>query len=39
MEWGKFWRKCLRRAQKYWTMDVDELDALQNGEVEEEDED
>ena len=39
MEIVKFWRKCLRRAQRYWTMDNDELDALQNGEVEEEEED
>lgn len=30
----KFWRKCLKRAQKYWSMDVDELDAIQNGEAE-----
>lgn len=37
MDYIKFWRKCLRRAQKYWTMNVDELDALQNGEVEDSD--
>ena len=37
MDYIKFWRKCLRRAQKYWSMNVDELDALQNGEVEDSD--
>ena len=38
METVKFWRKCLRRAQRYWSMDVDELDAIQNGEKEDQDE-
>lgn len=34
MDTVKFWRKCLKRAQKYWSMDPDELDAIQNGEAE-----
>ena len=33
----KFWRKCLRRAQRYWSMDADELDRLQDGETEDTD--
>ena len=37
MEYVKFWRKCLKRAQRYWAMDIDELDRLQNGESEDED--
>ena len=28
----KFWRSCLRRAKRYWAMDTDTLDAIQNGE-------
>lgn len=34
MDTVKFWRKCLKRAQKYWSMDPDELDAIQDGEAE-----
>ena len=30
----KFWRKCLKRAKKYWAMDPDELDAIQDGDKE-----
>lgn len=33
-EWVKFWRKCLRRAKKYWEMNPDKLDAIQDGEAE-----
>lgn len=33
-EWVKFWKACLRRARRYWTMDVDTLDAIQNGDKE-----
>lgn len=29
-----FWRKCLNRAKKYWAMDTDRLDAIQNGDAE-----
>ena len=34
MEYVKFWRKCLNRAKRYWVMDPDTLDAIQNGESE-----
>lgn len=34
----KFWRACLRRAKRYWAMDSDKLDAIQNGEIEDESE-
>lgn len=34
MEYVKFWRKCLKRAKRYWAMDPDTLDAIQNGESE-----
>ena len=34
MDYVKFWRKCLNRAKKFWAMDPDHLDAIQNGEVE-----
>lgn len=36
MEYVKFWRACLRRAKRYWAMDSEKLDAIQNGEVEDE---
>lgn len=36
MEYVKFWRKCLKRAKKYWSMPVEQLDAIQDGEAEEE---
>lgn len=29
----RFWRACLRRAKRYWSMDCDKLDAIQNGEA------
>ena len=38
MDTVKFWRKCLRRAQRYWCMDPDELDKIQDGEAEDEEE-
>jgi hypothetical protein len=28
VEWIKFWRKCLNRAKKYWSMNPDTLDAI-----------
>ena len=34
MDTVNFWRKCLKRAQKYWSMDPDELDAIQDAEAE-----
>ena len=39
MDTVKFWRKCLKRAQRYWNMDCVELDRLQDGEIEDTDED
>lgn len=39
MDYVKFWRACLRRARRYWQMDVDELDRIQNGEKEDEEDD
>lgn len=38
VETVRFWRKCLRRAQRFWCMDLEEIDAIQNGEVEDESE-
>lgn len=35
-EWLKFWRANLRRAKRYWEMDVEKLDAIQDGEIEDE---
>lgn len=34
----KFWRKCLKRAQRYWNMTPEELDAIQDGEKEDKEE-
>ena len=33
-EWLKFWRANLRRAKRYWEMDTDTLDKIQDGELE-----
>ena len=38
MEYLKFWRACLRRAKRYWAMDSDELDRIQDGELEDNEE-
>lgn len=38
MEYIKFWRKCLNRAKRYWAMDSDKLDAIQDGDIEDEEE-
>lgn len=38
MEYIKFWRSCLRRAKRYWSMNVDKLDAIQNGDIEDDEE-
>lgn len=35
-EWLKFWKANLRRAKRYWSMDSEKLDAIQDGEVEDE---
>ena len=37
-EWLKFWKANLRRAKRYWSMDSEKLDAIQDGEVEDEEE-
>lgn len=34
MDYIKFWRACLRRAKRYWSMPVEKLDAIQDGKVE-----
>ena len=33
-EWLKFWRANLRRAKRYWEMDTETLDKIQDGELE-----
>lgn len=33
-EWLSFWRANLRRARRYWAMDADRLDAIQEGVIE-----
>lgn len=38
-EWVKFWRKCLNRAKRYWSMDTETLDAIQNGDIEDDEPD
>lgn len=38
MEYIRFWRKCLKHAKGYWAMDTEKLDAIQNGEAEDEEE-
>lgn len=38
MEYIKFWRACLRRAKRYWEMDSDKLDKIQDGEIEDDEE-
>lgn len=37
-EWLKFWRANLRRAKRYWSMDVETLDMIQDGQLEDEEE-
>lgn len=38
MENIKFWRSCIKRARRYYCMPVEKLDALQDGEVEDDEE-
>lgn len=38
-EYLKFWRSCFRRAKRYWTMDTERLDQIQDGTIEDQDED
>lgn len=35
-EWLSFWRANLRRAKRYWSMDSERLDAIQDGVIEDE---
>ena len=38
-EWDeglKYWRAGLRRAKRYWSMDTEKLDAIQDGQIEDE---
>lgn len=37
-EWLSFWRANLRRAKRYWSMDTEKLDKIQDGEIEDEEE-
>lgn len=34
-----FWRGCLHRAKRYWSMDTETLDAIQDGEIQDKEED
>lgn len=38
MDYVKFWRKCLNRAKRYLCMEPDKLDKIQDGEIEDEEE-
>ena len=38
MDYIQFWRACLRRAKRYWSMPVEKLDAIQSGEQEDDEE-
>ena len=33
-DWLSFWRANLRRAKRYWAMDAETLDKIQDGEIE-----
>lgn len=35
-DWLSFWKGCLRRAKRYWSMDAVELDRLQDCETNDE---
>ena len=38
MDYIRFWRKCLNRAKRYLCMDPDKLDRIQDGEIDDVDE-
>ena len=38
-DWLKFWRVNLRRAKRYWSMNTETLDKIQDGEIEDKEED
>ena len=33
-EWLKYWRAAFRKAKRYWSMDAEILDKIQDGELE-----
>lgn len=35
----KFWRAALKRAKRYWAMDTEKLDKIQDGEIEDTEDD
>lgn len=37
-EWLSFWRANLRRAKRYWSMDTEVLDKIQDGQLEDKEE-
>lgn len=37
-DWLSFWRANLRRAKRYWSMNTETLDKIQDGEIEDKDE-
>lgn len=39
MDYIKFWRKCLNRAKRFFAMDPEKLDKIQDGEIEDEEDD
>lgn len=34
MEYIKFWKACMSRSKKYWSMDSETLDKIADGEIE-----
>lgn len=38
-EYLSFWMGCLRRAKRFWSMDTETLDAIQDGEIQDKEED
>lgn len=37
-DWLSFWRANLRRAKRYWSMETETLDKIQDGEIQDKDE-
>ena len=37
-DWLSFWRANLRRAKRYWSMNTETLDKIQDGEIEDKEE-
>lgn len=38
-DWLSFWRANLRRAKRYWSMNTETLDKIQDGEIEDKEDD